>query len=377
MPDTDSSPTGSSQASSLSDESKSLRRSHQELETTAYTDHLDGALRWYARRAITVGGILGGIISLVTLLIGYETLAEFRVQNQQLIVQNDFLREQSLLAQQSTNASALSQLIKDIESEHDRLRLPDSVVWQPSRPLQYRIASVSRALTPYRVRADDASAWSPERALLLRILLDLSANASVEPSATFERADLRGVLFEGKNLSGLDLSGANLEGATFIRSTLDNVVFDEATLTDAKVIDVSLDRASFVDANLHNAAFWESDLTTANLDGAQLQSALLDQSLLPGVDGATNTWTERQATREGIVEAGKSPIGAVVMKRVGKTICDAQSLVLAQLSGPARMYVCNECPSLFGAARLYAENDMRRCEVSAVNDMQASTNEAR
>ena len=377
MPDTDPSPAGASQESNLTDENKSLRRSHQELETTAYTDHLDGALRWYARRAITVGGILGGIISLVTLFIGYETLAEFRVQNRQLVVQNDFLREQSLLAQQSTNASALSQLIKDIESEHDRLRLPDSVVWQPSRPLQYRIASVSRALKPYRVRSDDAHQWSPERALLLRVLLDLNASASVEPGATFERADLRGVLFKGKNLSGLDLSGANLEGATFVRSTLDNVVFDGATLTDAKLIDASLDRASFADANLHNAAFWGSDLTTANLDAARLQNALLDQSLLPGVHGTTNTWTERQAYREGIAEAGKSPIGAVVMKRVEKTICDAQSLVLAQLSGPARVYVCGKCPALFGDARLYAENDMRRCEASVVNDTQVSTNEAR
>jgi len=340
------------------------------------TAHLDGALKWYARRAITVGGILGGIISLVTLFIGYETLAEFRVQNQQLIAQNNFLQDQAIQTQQSTNASALSQLIKDIEREHDQLRLPDSVVWQPSRPLQYRIASVSRALTPYRVRADDASAWSPERALLLRVLLDLDASTSVEPSATFERADLRGVSFKRKDLSGLDLSGANLEGATFIESTLDNAVMTGATLTDAKLIRVSLDQTSFAEANLHNAAFWGSDLTTTNLDNAQLQSALLDQSALPGVDGAPNIWTERQATRKGPVEVGKSPIGAVVLKRVEKTICGARSLVLAQLSRPARSYVCNECPDLFGDARLYAENDKRRCEDLTVEDAQASANEA-
>lgn len=342
----------------------------QASETSAYTDHLDGALRWYARRAITVGGILGGIISLVTLFIGYETLAEFRIQNKQLIVQNEFLREQSVQTQRATNASALSQLIEDIEREHDRLVLPDEDggMWKPSRPLQYRIASVSRVLTPYRVRADDTSDWSPERALLLRVLLDLNASTTEKPRATFQRADLRGVSFSQKDLSDVDLTGANLRGATFLRSRLNRVVLDSAVLRDAKLVNVSLEKARFVATDLRNAAFWGSDLTSANLDDAQLDYAILDQSALPGVDGPPNIWRERVPQEAVMPGNGTSPAGRVFVRDIAKTICDARSLAVAQLSTAAQSYVCSTCPTLFGPPETYEQTDMRRCETPRGNE---------
>lgn len=338
---------------------------NQSSVTSAYADHLDGALRWYARRAITVGGILGGIVSLVTLFIGYETLAEFRIQNQQLVEQNEFLREQSAQTQRATNASALSQLIKDIEREHDRLLLSDEeVVWKPSRPLQYRIASMSRVLTPYRVREEDPSDWSPERALLLRVLMDLNASASETPSATFQRADLRGVSFGRKDFSGIDLSGANLEGATFLRSRLDDVDLDGALLGDAKLINVSLKKTRFVGADLRNAAFWGSDLTSTNLDDAQLDYAILDESALPGVEGSPNIRRERQPRAAVDPGNGTSPAGLVVVREIEKTICDARSLAVAQLSTEAQAYVCSTCPDLFGPPEAYQPTDVRRCEGS-------------
>jgi len=330
-------------------------------ETAALTAHLDGALKWYAQRAITVGGILGGIVSLFTLFIGYETLTEFRIQNEQLIQQNDFLKEQAIQNQQATNASALSQLIKDVETEHEQLSADERASWQPSRPLQYRIASVSRALKPYRDGAGNGLAVSPERALLLRVLLDLNVDLPLNPQTTFVQADLRGLIFEDAALADLDLSGVDLRGATFLRGSLDRVLLEDARLSGAKLIRVSLDRTDFSGADLREAAFWGSDLTDSKLDKVRLDYAVLDQSALPGVEGSPNTWKEQTTGANSSIDAGTSPSNVTVTREVEKTICDAESLVMVQMNLSAFEYVCAECPTRFGDVSVYQSGDPRRC----------------
>lgn len=168
---------------------------------------IDDAVKWYARRAIAIGGLLGGIVSVFTLVIGYQTLAEFRVQNEQLVTQNEFLKEQTVQSQRSTNASALSSIIADVQAEVEALDPADRTGWKPTSPLQFRIAAISRVLTPRRPSADSARLVSPERGLLLRALLGVNVDLPLSPSATFTDADLRGVTFGDADLGGLNLEG--------------------------------------------------------------------------------------------------------------------------------------------------------------------------
>jgi hypothetical protein len=146
------------------------------------------------------------------------------------------------------------------------------------------------------------------------------------------------------------------------------VVLDSAVLSDAKLIDVFLEEARFVGTDLRNAAFWGSDLTSTNLDGAQLDYAILDQSALPGVDGAPNMWREPVPQTAVTPSGGTSPAGRVVVREVAKTICDARSLAVAQLSTAGQSYVCSTCPDLFGPPETYEQTDARRCEALRGNE---------
>lgn len=323
---------------------------------------IDDAVKWYARRAIAIGGLLGGVVSVFTLVIGYQTLAEFRVQNEQLVTQNEFLKEQTVQSQRSTNASALSSIIADVQAEVEALDPADRTGWKPTSPLQFRIAAISRVLTPRRPSADSARLVSPERGLLLRALLGVNVDLPLSPSATFAYADLRGVTFGDTDLGGLNLEGVDLTDANFLRSRLDDVSLDGASLQGATFVSTTLRKTDLADADLREAQFFNVDLTRANLTGASLQYADLSNARLPGVDGDENEWSvSSRGSKEDVPDVMETPSSTVIVRETEVTVCDARSLFRTAVDSAAAAFVCRACPEQFGDAEGYAEGDPRRC----------------
>jgi len=323
---------------------------------------IDDAVKWYARRAIAIGGVLGGIVSVFTLVIGYQTLAEFRVQNEQLVTQNEFLKEQTVQTQRSTNASALSSIIADVQAEVEALDPADRTAWQPSSPLQFRIAAISRVLTPHRPSADSARLVSPERGLLLRALLGVNVDLPLSPSATFADADLRDVTFGDAELGGLNLERADLTDANFLRGRLDDVSLVDASLQGATLVSTSFRKTDLSGADLREAQFFNVDLTRANLTGAALSYADLSNARLPGVNGGENLWSvSTRGSAEDVPDVMKTPSSTVTIRETDVTVCDARSLFRAGVDSAAVAFVCRACPEQFGDAEGYAEEDPRRC----------------
>ena len=324
---------------------------------------IDDAVKWYARRAIAIGGLLGGIVSVFTLVIGYQTLAEFRVQNEQLVTQNEFLKEQTAQSQRSTNASALSSIIADVQAEVEALDPADRTDWQPSSPLQFRIAAISRVLTPYGPSADSARLVSPERGLLLRALLGVNIDLPLSPSATFERADLRDVFFGDTDLGAVRLEGVDFTDANFLRGRLDGASLVGASLQGATLVSTTLRKTDLADADLREAQFFNVDLTRANLTGASLQYADLSSARLPGVDGGENRWSvSSRGSKQDVPDVMETPSSTVTVRKMEVTVCDARSLYRAAVDSAAVAFVCRACPEQFGDAEGYAEGDPRRCE---------------
>jgi len=91
----------------------------------------------------------------------------------------------------------------------------------------------------------------------------------------FAGADLRGVFVESALLAGVDLSGARLDGAVLAHADLTGACLSGASLRDANLgnstfTGVQADGADFGDAIFYKADLTGSDFTRSRLDGADM-----------------------------------------------------------------------------------------------------------
>ena len=246
-------------------------------------------IRITKRRMIILGG--GGLIAILTLLIGYFTLrefqkqnAEFAKQNEAIVEQNNYLQEQNIQTLRAVNSAAVSALIADIESERmesvaDGLH-PDKF-WYPSKSLTFRIYSVAKALAPYEsVRftsfgVDTTYLLSPERGILLRALVSANVDFPLSPNPTFQFADLRDI-----SLNNVDLDAVDLRNADLSYSSLENVRFSVAKLSGANFSHAYFSNTLLGDSDLRNAIFINSHLIGADFSGVNLKSTNFSRALI-------------------------------------------------------------------------------------------------
>ncbi|WKN45542.1 pentapeptide repeat-containing protein [Tunicatimonas pelagia] len=272
-------------------------------------------------RIVLLGG--GGAIAVLTLIIGFNTLQEFKEQNQtlrdqnnlvaqqqnELVKQNQYLQDQNIQTLRSVNAEAASSLIKDIQTEYYQRKVGnEGQSWELPLNLIYRITAVSRALVPYDTIVthfldgrrkiypdsirwpgshdlqqlvyhiympyDDMGAYdtvfvSPERGFLLGTLINLDVKFPLSPSPNFEYAILRDAQLDGANLEKINLYKADLRN-----STLNNSNLSLAQLIDANLTDV----------NLSNSLLFNTDLTSAHLRRVEFDSSQFSNGIFINAD---------------------------------------------------------------------------------------------
>ncbi len=245
-----------------------------------------GRILWSMRtRAIlvaTIGGIVGTVIALFTLL-------EFRRQNSALFEQNQLFREQNqqVLVQSrqevvSTNGQMVSDLIGDLFAARSEANIHADSSWTIPDPLIFRIISVSNALEPYdsilisfSPVKDSTIFISRERGELLQALAAMNVDFPLSPDPNFSNADLRGANLRGADLEGADLSGANLFGAYLIGAYLFGADLSRADLSGAHLRRADFEGADLRRANLVGADLEGADLSLTDLSGANLRGAYL------------------------------------------------------------------------------------------------------
>ena len=206
--------------------------------------------------------IIGFMVAIATLYIGYDSLMEFKKQNQLVIKQqaeiskqNQYLQQQTFRTTQSVNIEAVISLIADIEKEREQANQtglsPDSS-WQLPKTLLSRIAAVSKALIPYDtvVSGGKIRFLSAERGYLLKELLYVKAKFPLDPNPIFAYADLRNADFgrsvlKNANLYAADFSDAVLFEADFAGANISNANFFKANLDDANLSSFNPDTWSY------------------------------------------------------------------------------------------------------------------------------------
>jgi len=123
-------------------------------------------------------------------------------------------------------------------------------------------------------------------------------------SFDLKHACLNGVNLQGVDLSGFNLLGSqlknaqmanarlvgcNLSGTDFSGSDLSNAQFDKSNLKNAHLLKVTACSASFQSVNAENANFAEADLRLVNFTQAKLDNAILNDTLLSGIQ--TQRWS--------------------------------------------------------------------------------------
>lgn len=233
----------------------------------------------------SVGGVVGTIIAIATLLEFQKQNSLFITQNQEVIEQSNLLREQNSQQLVSTNGQMVSSLIGDLFNTKIVIGVNEDSVWVLPRPLILRIYSVSNALTPYSIvnssEVVQSSAYGPtlkyskERASLLLALQSLKIKFPLYPAPNFEYSDLTGANFNG------DFEVANGSYVNFSKLSYFN---DRVNLSGAKLRGSLLIEAQLSTAILSGADLRESNLTSANLTYAYIHSVQFSNAILKGTE---------------------------------------------------------------------------------------------
>ncbi len=232
---------------------------------------------------ITRIGVFGFFITLIPSLILF-------VQTWLVINQNVLVGNQNTLIEAERRSSLvfiMDNLLSDLSEE---LKYKGSSERNISPVLEARIATLSRAMKPYKYEEDGElidKEISPEKGQLLFSLIrsDLAdqsyreiLDASDFSYTYFKDIFLgRGVNLKYINLNHSNLYEVNLPAVNLERSELKNANMQKINLSDGILI-----RANLTNANLTHAELLSINLTNANLFGANLTEADLTEATLWG-----------------------------------------------------------------------------------------------
>ncbi len=243
---------------------------------------------------VTRIGIFGVIITLIpSLILLYQTKL--------VINQNSLVSNQNSLIEAERRSSLVFIMDNVLSDLGEELKYKGSSERNLSPVLEARIASLSRAMKPYRYMENGRlinKAISPERGQLLYSLIRSNlGNQSHRDiinfsdfSYTYFRNEFigRGANLKYIKLNHSDFYGVDMPAAILERSELRNVVMEQMNLSDANLIradltNSNLRNAELLSADLTNANLYEADLTGADLTEATLWATRLDEAILTDV----------------------------------------------------------------------------------------------
>ncbi|WP_020569735.1 pentapeptide repeat-containing protein [Neolewinella persica] len=231
----------------------------------------------------SIGGAIGVIIGIATLLELREQNHLFIDQNQEMLKQNILLSNQNQQQIIATNGEMVSALIGDLFEAKKADGIHVDSTWSIPKPLIFRILAVSNALTPYTEGESyitDSILFSRERGELLLSLTTMNVDFPILPNPNFSFTALGGVSLRDSIFGGIKLVKTDLVAVNLRDSDLREVNFNHANLIYANFRGANLHGARFVWADLTAADFTGADLTGVNFSGADLTAATVTVSQL-------------------------------------------------------------------------------------------------
>ena len=195
----------------------------------------------------SIGGLIGTIIAILTLMEFKNQNLLFQAQNKEILQQNKLFRaqnEQSLIA---TNGQMVSSLIGDLYEERNSAKIHKDSFWEIPQPLLFRILSVTNALTAYDTitKNDKIIQVSREKGELLRALISMKVDFPLNPNPNFSSSLIKDVY----------LSKSDLENITLSSSYLENVNLSHSNMRGARLASCIIIRSSFGNSNLASSSF--------------------------------------------------------------------------------------------------------------------------
>jgi len=232
---------------------------------------------------ITRIGLFGLFVTLIpSVILLYQTKL--------VINQNSLVDNQNHLIEAERRSSLvfiMDNLLSDLSEE---LKYKGSSERNISPVLEARIASLSRAMKPYRYEEDGElidKKNSPEKGQLLfsliRSNLATQSYREIMDASDFSYTYFKDVfLGRGVNLKYINLSHSNLSKVNLPAANLERAELNEANMEQINLSDAVLLRANLTRANLINAELPAANLTNAKLYGANLTKADLTEATLWG-----------------------------------------------------------------------------------------------
>ncbi len=232
---------------------------------------------------ITRIGLFGLFVTLIPSMI-------LMFQTWLVINQNTLVGNQNALIEAERRSSLvfiMDNLFSDLSEE---LKYKGSSERNISPVLEARIASLSRAMKPYRYEEDGElidEKISPEKGQLLFSLIR-SNLADQSYREILDASDFSYTYFKdiylgrGVNLKFINLSHSNLNEVNLPAANLERADLIEANMEKINLSDAVLKRANLTKANLRNSELLSADLTNTKLFGADLSEADLTEAVLWG-----------------------------------------------------------------------------------------------
>lgn len=249
-----------------------------------------------------ISGSISFLATFIALSIDFAGLKQMRLQTNELLEQNNLMRQQSLTQLRVSNATAVSAFIDELDAS---LKEEDSL----STLQQYRLAAIVEAIEPMQHPLGDS--LSSGRGLMLRALTDLGVEFPLEVNPNFSYSELRSANFRNRVLRSVNLQHsylrgaelqeadlysanfrhANLGGAQLTKANLTFAGLQRAELSNAQAREAVLHRAQLMNATLKSVCLKGSDLTIADLTGADLENTDANGAKLYGaILTNTNLW---------------------------------------------------------------------------------------
>lgn len=228
-------------------------------------------------------------------------------QNSLMETQNNLVSQQIGSEDRNTKKGIYSGIVDNIEGQINS----NSVRFKNEGDVLNfgkRIAAAANKLEPYELGPTGQNV-SPE---LGQILLALSNKANRESTlkryiylvygeASFNNADLEGMVFNDASFRGVNLNNANmtktvLRGADLENAKLNQAVLDEAIITNADLFTADLSSVSakgtlFNASKMKNAKFQGADLTGADFRGVNdMNGADFTEAILLNVKVSSDKW---------------------------------------------------------------------------------------
>jgi len=243
---------------------------------------------------ITRIGLFGLLVTLIpSVILVYQTKLVIN-QNRLVDNQNELIEAE----RRSSLVFIMDNLLSDLSEE---LKYKGSSERNISPVLEARIASLSRAMKPYKYKEDGKlidKKISPEKGQLLFSLIrsDLAdkSHREILNASDFSYTDfkdislgrdlnLRYINLAHSNLQDVNLPAANLERSELIESNMKQINLSEAILKRANLTNVNLTNSELSSADLTNAKLFGADLTEADFTEAILWGARLDDAILTDI----------------------------------------------------------------------------------------------